>query len=231
MAIGGISLQGSAGSQGSSNTNQITLLNGLSEGDLVVYALMTQSGRTITGQPAGFTGVTWDGDEQTFGNNKVLSIRYGIATAPVDPDTVLTTTLSGGSIFGSLLMSVSGVDQSTPLDTQGAGASGTSTAPSFTDAGAHVIADNIGFSATFIVDGEASALTPDAAWSNQYQRITLGLGLLVMTTRIVSATTAITKTESFTGSALPWATNQYWFRDDGLALPVSTGGKLLKGVG
>lgn len=231
MAIGGISNQGTRANVVSSGSNAITSLQPIAAGDLCIYALMTQSGRTISGSPAGFTGVTWLGSQQTFGNNKVLSIRYGVATVPIADGTVLIATLSGGSINGAVLQSISGVDPTTPLDTQGAGATADGTAPGFADAGAHAVANAIGFGATFVVDGESRALTIDPAWSNGYQLPVSSLGMLSLSSRIVSTTAAITRTESISGDVLTWASNTYWFRDDGLAAPVSSGGLLLKGVG
>ena len=229
MAFGGVVNQTSKVSYNSTNSESWTNAQAIAAGDLIIIATLTQSSRTLSG----ITDPLGNDYTASFSNrlytNKNLGIRWTRSSGDIAAGSTFSASFSGGSFKGIVMQSVSGTAASGTLDLAGTGNDGASGASSYTDASAHNNAAAIGFGAVAIIDGENSGFLHDARFSNVYASDVGGIGKLSLASYIVSATTAITKTDNNTG--LSWIANLYWFKGDGVTPTASVGGRLLKGVG
>lgn len=204
--------------------------------DLLVLSAANQSSRTLS-SITGATGCTWTIlNGGIFASNKHAAAAYCVATAAIPSGTVLTVNLSGASLFGVVLQSVTGVDPTTPVDLAVGWNSSTSSSATVVDASVHPSASTVGFGFTFSVDGEGEGMTPSAATTNgAFTAISSvaisGVGRLGQSWKIVNVTDQVTRVDTIGNRT--WKAGTIWFKDAGIAPPAPTcrGNLQLLGVG
>lgn len=190
-----------------------TNANAIAAGDFIVIAVATQSSRTVSSITGGSISCTIRSETRHSG--KVLTLAYcappggGIAAG-----TTFTVDLSGTSQGAVVMQSVSGVSTIDLFPASTTSNFGTSTAPAWTDPTTYAQADEILFGATFVVDGESDTLTKDTNFNNVATATRGTIGRVHLSSRVVSSTTAVTRTESNSASR-QWITLGLTAKDAG----------------